>query len=345
VVSLSGWHDVEWLWLWAGWPLEQLLPWGRAVANLQSEWVYHPLSGGMTQVVLGILAVVLLIAPGNLKSRFLVMTLALPLLLPSRPPTALPDLNTEVIVLDVGQGTAVVVRSGTHTLLYDTGGGDPTAMNMGLKVVLPFLQTRGITELDTMIISHPDTDHSAGTDVILKHHRVNRFRYGGEKTTAGIGRPCIAGESWGWPGGQKFQFLSPASELLEHSNNNSCVLQIQVGDYRLLLPGDIQGKRERDLVQYWVDDLASDWLLVPHHGSKTSSVPSVLKRVRPNLAMVSSGYANRFGHPHPNVVQRLEAGQTQIWSTAEHGALTLELAPGKTPRVIAYRPQIRRYWM
>ena len=84
---------------------------------------------------------------------------------------------------------------------------------------------------------------------------VDRLRFGGDGLQYGRGRPCIAGESWRWPGGQVFQFLSPALETTRSSNDSSCVLQIEVGDYRFLLPGDIDSERERTLVRYWGETL------------------------------------------------------------------------------------------
>jgi competence protein ComEC len=273
------------------------------------------------------------------------MVLILPALLPVRQLHRVPSLETEVTVLDVGQGAAVLIQSGDRALLYDTGGGDPVGVNMGSRVVLPFLQTQGIVSLDTVVISHPDLDHSAGTATILESVAVKRFRYGGEKPEVGEGRPCIAGEAWRWPGGQTFQFLSPALETSPGTNDSSCVLQVQVGDYRLLLPGDIEAKRERSLVQYWGKQLSSDWILVAHHGSRTSSSQTFLKYVLPETAVVSSGYANRFGHPHLSVIQRLDGHSATILATSTGGALKFELAPGKQLRVIAYRRLGRRYWM
>ena len=129
-----------------------------------------------------------------------------------------------------------------------------------------------------------------------------------------------------------FQFLSPAREAPRSSNDGSCVLQVQVGDYRLLLPGDIDEARERTLVQYWGDELFSDWLLVAHHGSRTSSSLTWLKNVRPQEAIISSGYANRFGHPHSLVVQRLQDHGVRLSFTASDGALQYEALLDVTSR-------------
>ncbi len=345
VSFLCGWPIEGALWQAAGWPLAQLLPQADTVVDRGGRWLYLPLTANLPEALLGMLAIVLLVLPGLRKLKLLALVLILPALLPARQPDRAPSLQTEVTVLDVGQGTAVLIRSGDHALLYDTGGGDPAGVNMGSRVVLPFLQAQGIVSLDTLVISHPDLDHSAGTAVVLDAVAVNRFRYGGEKPDVGEGRPCVAGEAWRWPGGQIFQFLSPALEATLGSNDSSCVLQVQVGDYRLLLPGDIEAERERSLAQYWGEQLGSDWILAAHHGSNTSSTRTFLKRVSPEIAVISSGYANRFGHPHVNVIQRLDGQSATLYNTSTDGALTFELAPGKALRVIAYRHLGRRYWM
>jgi competence protein ComEC len=346
VVSfLSGWPIASALWYLAGWPLQKLLPPANALADLGGEWLFLALSADLLQVLLGMLAVALLILPGGVPLKLLALVLVLPMALPPVLSSSSPDLDTRVTVLDVGQGTAVVVRSGEFALVYDTGGGDPKGVNMGSLAVLPYLQQQGIRSLNTLVISHPDLDHSAGTAGILSAMSVDRFRYGGEGSRLGEGRPCIAGESWRWPGGQVFQFLSPALETPYTSNDSSCVLQIQVGNYRLLLPGDIEEDRERTLVEYWGEDLSSDWLLAAHHGSRTSSSFTFLKRVQPEVVVISSGYANRFGHPHPSVTQRLQQRGVRIFSTAIAGAVEFEVAPGQSLQITPFRQLERRYWM
>ncbi len=345
VCFLIGWPVAAQLWHLAGWPLQQLLPLAYALADASGAWLFFPLSAGLPQVLLAVLAVALLILPGGAAIKQLALALTLPMLLPPVWSARESNLDTQVTVLDVGQGTAVVIRSGDHTLLYDTGGGDPHGVNMGTMAVLPYLQQQGINALDTLVISHPDLDHSAGTAAILGATTVSRFRYGGDGPGVGEGRPCSAGESWRWPGGQVFQFLSPALEKPDVSNDSSCVLQVQLGDFRLLLPGDIEDDRERTLVQYWGDELVSDWLLAGHHGSRTSSSLAFLKRARPSTAVISSGYANRYGHPHADVMRRLHDSGAQLFSTATDGALEFEVAPGQLLQIKAYRVLERRYWM
>lgn len=342
---LNRWPVEPALWQLAAWPLEVLLPIARNLAEAGGDWLYVPLTAGLGPVLLGIIAVSLLLLPGRSALKPLALVLAVPMLLPPATSSQPPSLDTQVTVLDVGQGTAVVVQSGDRALLYDTGGGDPDGLNTGVTAVLPFLRQRGVRSLDTLVISHPDLDHSAGTAAVLDAMTPARFRYGGTAPGPGAGRPCVAGEAWRWPGGQVFQFLSPAMEIPARSNDGSCVLQVQVGDYTVLLPGDIEEGRERTLVRYWGDQLRSDWLLAGHHGSRTSSTLTFLKRVRPDVVAISSGYANRFGHPHPAVVERLQQQGLITHSTATEGALQFSVAPGQTLRLEAHRRSVRRYWM
>jgi len=342
---LGNWPVEPALWQLAGLPLEGLLPVARHLAIAGGHWLYVPLTASLGPAMLGVLGVSLLLVPGGTPLKLLALLLALPALLPPLAASQPPSLDTRVTVLDVGQGTSVVVQSGERALLYDTGGGDPDGLNKRVMAVLPFLRQRGITALDTFIVSHPDLDHSAGAPAVLEAMPVGRLRYGGTPPRAGIGRPCVAGEAWRWPGGQVFQFLSPAMETPARSNDSSCVLKVQVGDFTLLLPGDIEAERERILAQYWGEQLRSNWLLAGHHGSRTSSTLTFLKRVRPDVAVISSGYANRFGHPHPAIMQRLQQQGSHTHSTAIDGALEFTVAPGQALRVEAHRRSARRYWM
>ena len=346
VVSyLPGWPLESDLWRLAAWPLQQLLPLAGDMVDSSQHWLYQHFATGLPAVLLGLLAVALLVIPNSIQAKLLAVVLALPLLLP---PVGTPGTviqSTRVTVLDVGQGTAIVIRSGNRTLLYDTGGGDPVGANMATSVVLPYLRNQGVQALDTFVVSHPDADHSAGTAGVLQALPVVHFRYGAPLAGIQGGRLCIAGEAWRWPGGQNFQFLSPAHESALASNNSSCVLQVQIGAYRLLLTGDIERGRERELVRYWGRDLRSDWLLAAHHGSLTSSSQTLLKTVRPTVVILSNGYANRFGHPHPLVLERLKNTEAMVLSTVENGALEFDFTPGQPPVIHAYRAEKRRFWM
>mgnify|MGYP003664751977 FL=1 len=350
----------EQLWLLAIWPVARLLSPAEALALAANGVVYAPLQSSALPLVLAGLGALLWAMPLSIRDRTLSAALFLPLVLV--PSDALPTLRKaplRVTVLDVGQGTAVVVRAGARALVYDTGGGGAGRRSLAAGIVIPYLRAAGVQKLDALVISHADMDHSAGMRDMLNSFPVERVRYGGESVVSPrVGLPCVAGESWRWPGGAVLRFLSPARENGLSSNNSSCVLQIIHGELRMLLPGDIDTQRERELVRFWPGELAADLLLVGHHGSNTSTSYALLKQVRPHSALVSSGYKNRFGHPHPAVVRRLEAmglaayaGKTQeivataVLNTALTGAQEFVLDPGGSLERRLWRESRRRYWM
>jgi len=330
-------------WRWAAACLEWLVEPARAIAASHGQWLYTWLSPSPWEMALALVAAGLLVIPRLPQLRLLASVLILPMLLPAQDVAlALPRLR----VLDVGQGTAVLFRSGNRTLLYDTGGGNPLGPNLASTVIAPFLRRQGVSELDTLVISHPDNDHSAGAGTLLGLLPVSRYRFGGESVTAGGGGlPCRAGEAWRWPGGETFQLLAPAAEVALSSNDVSCVLQIEVGGQRILLPGDVSAQRERVLVTYWGATLASDWLLAAHHGSRSSSSWAFLKTVQPDSVLFSHGYGNHFGHPHPEVVERVKELAADTPATATGGALQLEFLPAGGVRFSSWRQWQRYYWM
>lgn len=337
------------LWQLAAWPLESLLPFGQRLA-VNNEWLYQHLSSALVDVLLAAAGVAVLVLPLSLPGRALALLLLLPLVLPPDIHAAYPQAGdppglTRVTVLDVGQGTAVIVRGGGRTLVYDTGGGNPVGANMASAVVLPYLRHQGVSAIDTLVISHPDNDHSAGVANLLAVMPPSTLFNGGQMPDLHSARPCVSGQAWRWPGGQEFQFLSPGLAGAASSNNNSCVLQIQAAGHRLLLLGDVDKTQERELVRFWASDLASDWILVGHHGSGSSSSHALLKTVNPAIGVISRGYANRFGHPHADVLQRLESHNTSLFDTAEGGAIEFEFSQGQPVKVRVRRQLLRRFWM
>ncbi len=331
------------LWRLAAAPLEGLLPGAAAFAGSAGRLLYTDLSAGLLPLVLGLLAVALLAVRGGVALKSSAFLLLLPLVLPPRTTYTSPA-GLQLTVLDVGQGTAVVIRSGRRALLYDTGGGDPAGSNLATTVVLPYLRHVGVHTLDTMLLSHPDADHSAGAGTILRALPVKRVLYSGGRKPVEGAKHCRAGAAWRWPGGVVFRLLAPANEPALGSNNSSCVLQVRYGGVRLLLPGDIEADRERELQRYWQSEaLDSQWLLAAHHGSLTSSAPSWLKSVDPDTVVFSRGYQNRFGHPHPVVVRRLDDSDVPWQDTAMRGALEFNVQSGNIT-LTAHRDQRQRFW-
>jgi competence protein ComEC len=331
------------LWQWAGLPLSYLLPLAKAMAASMGRWFYLPLTPGLLSVVLALGALILFALPLCWKRGLAMLILFVPVFTPVN---GMNQLEQRLIAfLDVGQGTSVLIQSGPRALLYDTGGGDPAGSNMARSVVLPYILQRGLRRLDTLIVSHPDRDHSAGTDSIQGAMPVDRFMRGGKWPPQTPGRPCETGQAWRWPSGERFQIMAPGLIEQATSNNASCVLMVDMGEIRLLLPGDIDTGQELELVRYWRDELKSDFLMAGHHGSRTSSGPTWLKYVQASELIITSGYANRFGHPHPDVVARLETSGARVSQTATDGALEIVINTDKEPELRSYRRLQWRFWM
>lgn len=366
------------LWLVAGAVVDGLFLLLHAVARWGEAGLFTSLQAPFGATLLALIAVLVAALPKHAVLRLswlpLLLPLLLPLSLPSLPPrfseaftasapaasahraARVSDPYLWVTVLDVGQGTSVVVRSPHRTLLYDTGGGRDWERNMAQSVVLPYLQRIGVTALDTFVVSHSDSDHSLGAPLVLRTLPVSRLRLGGTGFDRVSGAACRAGESWVWPeSGAQFQFLSPfvsaakdfsqGSKAFLRRNNQSCVLQIRLGQSTLLLPGDIEADAESELVRFWGKTLQSDWLLVGHHGSKTSTTWRLLKHVVPRQAIVSAARGNRFGHPHDGVLSRFQAIGTQVSNTADNGALRYMITPEEIVILPPERDRSRRYWM
>lgn len=222
--------------------------------------------------------------------------------------------EVEVTTLDVGQGTAVLVRTARHTLLYDAGPAFFSGANAGDSVVLPALRGLGIGSLDVLVLSHGDLDHVGGAPAVLEAMRVGAV-LAGESVPGIAATPCRAGDRWRWDG-VDFALLHPPSGHTHRGNNASCVLLVTTARAKALLPGDIERLVERGL-----DAPQVDWLLVPHHGSATSSTAAFVAATRPRFAVVGARWDNRFGHPHRDVVARYRAAGAHLISTAVAGAL------------------------
>ncbi|MBF2754857.1 MAG: DNA internalization-related competence protein ComEC/Rec2 [Gammaproteobacteria bacterium AqS3] len=248
-----------------------------------------------------------------------------------RPPEA-PSLT----VFDVGQGSSVLVRSGDYQLLYDTG----TEL-MARRAVLPALRTLGVRRLDTLIISHGDSDHSGGRADIVEQMRPRRV-YAAEGQGGAL--PCIEGVGGQSPGGDlRWQVIWPTET--GRGNESSCVVWVRTRSGSALLTGDIGRRSEFALTRRYGAALAPiQVLLVPHHGSITSSSRTWLEHIDAHTAVVSAGYPSRFGHPHPEVCRRYRELGVEVYLTGLSGAIDLELSSSGTPGVRHWRRSERRWW-
>ena len=292
-----------------------------------------------------------LAAPRGVPGRCLAWIWLLPLfvVVPTRPAAG----EFRMTVLDVGQGLAAVVVTRTRALLYDAGPRYTESADAGARIVAPFLRAAGVRQLDVVVVSHADSDHSGGLASVLQAVPVGLLLSAlpdeDDGTTPpavrGNARRCVAGERWQWDG-VTFTLLHPTGAHYANprtrSNDLSCVLRIDSAWGSALLTGDIEAASERELVAADAAALRADVLVVPHHGSRTSSTPAFVAAVAPDAAVFTPGYRNRFGHPRPEVVARYAAAAR--YRTDLDGALEFSFAAGSGLRPQAERERRRRYW-
>jgi competence protein ComEC len=238
-------------------------------------------------------------------------------------------------MFDVGQGLSIHVRTAGHDLLYDAGARYPSGFDLGQAVVVPAVRGAGTERLDGFVISHSDNDHRGGAASVITA-LTPRWTVAGELGDA----RCAQGQRWQWDG-VRVEVVHPTLERVAGTGNDqSCVLLVSGREVQALLPGDIERRAEARLITRTLGTI--DLLAAPHHGSRTSSTRPFLKHVGTRLVLVSSGYENPFGHPHPEVLSRYARYGINWFSTAQGGALTWSSAmPG---RVIRHRDGNVTYW-
>ena len=304
-------------------------------------WATAYYAPAMWSIALMALGAVLLIAPPGWPARWLGLILMLPLFKGSQ--DGLDPGGFRLTLLDVGQGLATVVETAHHTLVYDTGPWFSADFDAGSTVVLPFLHHQGIGVLDVLMISHSDNDHAGGAPALIEALPIARVlsSFAPEPRSA---ESCHTGQRWVWDG-VAFTILHPPRGWRASENNRSCVLKVSTAQGAVLLTGDIEAPAERQLVAEYGYELASEVLLIPHHGSQTSSSAGLIEAVSPKLAVVSAGYRNRFGQPHEAVLTRYTARGIPVRNTANDGALTLRVDPRSGLTIDeGYRERARRYW-
>lgn len=292
-------------------------------------------------LLLAVVGALWMFMPRGVPLRWLGAVLFLPLLLPPRSTPA--DGAFRLWVLDVGQGLAVLVRTHDHLLVYDTGARYPSGFDLGEAVVLPSIHALGVPRVDTLMISHGDNDHAGGAQTVAEAFPRAR-RLAGEPARMRVPmQQCAAGQAWQWDG-VRFRVLSPAPGGGDRDNDSSCVLLVEGRGGRVLLPGDISSKVE-PAVAAAVGAGLPPVLVVPHHGSKTSSGAAFIAALRPSLALVSAGWRNRFGHPRAEVLARYAEAGVPLFNTAVEGAVEVEFPADGTPRrQPGWRRQQPRYW-
>jgi competence protein ComEC len=333
------WHAAEWLMAWLGQGLiwASTLPW--AVASRPTpEW---------DSMLLAVVGTMWLLLPRGFPLRALGGLLWLPLVFPLRPGVAPNTFLADVI--DVGQGTSILIRTAKHAMLYDTGPAYADS-DAGERIVVPYLRTSGVGALSGVIVSHNDNDHSGGLQSVLRDIPTGWLLHGLPATspllkTAPSPQHCFRGQHWKWDG-VRFEILNPPpsayAESNRRDNNYSCVLKVSRGGQSLLITGDAERRGELELLESGAD-VSATVLVAGHHGSRTSSMAAFIEQVRPRYGVFTMGYRNRFGHPHPQVVARFRNQGARILRSDAGGLISLAFGDDG---VVAseYRPSYRRYW-
>ncbi len=335
------------LWLVQG--LQWLLTWPAPL------WMQH--APPWWAVALAIAGCVVMLAPRGWPHRWLGALWCLPLF--TVVPPAVPEGEFRLTALDIGQGTTAIVQTANHTLVYDTGPRWTDSADAGSRLIAPYLRGSGAGRIHGLVVSHLDIDHSGGARSLLNMLPVDWMLTSvfNEADIVTVARSrsvtpiaCIRGQSWQWDG-VRFEVLHPeADSYLEaklKTNDRSCVIKVSSAQFSALLTADIEALSERALVERYADQstmLRSDVLLMPHHGSLTSSTPAFIDAVAPKLALINAGYRNRFGHPRDAVLARYRERDIDVLRTDWHGAIVLDSVQGVTS-ASKYRDVRRRYWL
>ncbi|HSS47217.1 MAG TPA: DNA internalization-related competence protein ComEC/Rec2, partial [Burkholderiales bacterium] len=340
-------------------PLDFLLP----VAHLIMQWlmvllewmsalpdaVWQQHAPPAWAAVAGVAGVVWLLLTRGFPARWLGCAGLLPLFLLA---PAVPEPGElQLAILDVGQGLAVVARTQNHVLLYDTGPAFSSETDSGNRIIVPYLRAVGIKQLDGVIVTHADSDHSGGAISVLDSLPVDWLASSLPaehpiQTHARRSLTCYAGQAWEWDG-VRFDILHPELSSYQNeklkTNARGCVLKITSRYGAVLLPTDIEKRSEEELLKRTPEQLQADVLIAPHHGSKTSSTEIFIEKVRPKTVIFTVGYRNQFGHPKPEVVERYKTLGGKIYRSDLDGALTLDF-DSRGVMVRSYRAERRRYW-
>lgn len=323
----------------------RFLEWLNALP--QAVWTQHaPPAWTIAAAMLGAFWLLL---PRGFPARWLGVPLMLPMFLnaPDPPPPA----TLRLTVFDVGQGLAVAAQTNGHALLYDTGPDFSGEADSGNRILVPALRASGIAKLDGLMLSHDDLDHTGGTASLMQAMPVGWISAPMSPDhvllrQATDTRACRDGLRWDWDG-VKFEVLHPepgeGHGTKPHDNDRSCVLRISTGRQHILLAGDIEKDAEQRLLKLHADQLPANLLVVPHHGSKSSSGYDFIAATLPDYAVFTVGYRNRFGHPRQEVLQRYLDTGAQPLRSDEDGAITVEM-DDREIKMERYRKTHARYW-
>ncbi len=328
------------LWLLAGWMVDALMLWLQAL----QQWPWATVSRPALPLLLAVLAamgglLLVLRWPWSLRAWGLLLIWPALAYSPARPPPG----HFEWLAADIGQGTAVIVRTQNHTMVYDTGPPMGPHSDAAERVLLPLLQRHGEAPAK-VLISHIDSDHASGIATLARAHPQAQWLTSFDTQPWGLdSQRCLAGQGWVWDG-VPFRILHPSPAYYaarRPDNAMSCVLQVGQGAASLLLPGDIYIEQETRLALAQ-PDLRAGMLLAAHHGSRTSSGPVWLNTLQPQWVVIQAAHRSRYGHPHPQVLARLqERGIPWVATPLCGAAWGSSQRPGE---LHCQRQQRQRYW-
>jgi competence protein ComEC len=287
-----------------------------------------------------------------LAAATVIVTGATPLVSPNAPS------SLRLTMLDVGQGDAMVLEIGRQTLIVDTGGSPfgGGGFDIGARVVEPALWAMGVRSFATMLLTHGDPDHIGGAAALVDDFHPDAVWQGvpvprAETLQAALAHAAAAhsrveerreGEAFAF-GGARILVLHPPPPDWERRNvrnDDSVVLEVVYGDVALLLTGDIGSGVEREIAPHLIP-APTRILKVAHHGSRTSTSQALLDAWRPQIALISCGRGNPFGHPAPEVIARLNAIGAAIYRTDRDGEITIE-SNGSNLSIRTYAGEHRR---
>jgi len=284
-------------------------------------------------------AVILWLSPAGFPGKYFSLIFLLPIILYQ---ATVPKEGEFILsLLDVGQGLSSVIQTKNHLLVFDAGPKLGSNFDMGESVVAPFLRSIGARKIDLLVISHGDNDHIGGSEALANYFPILETKTSVPGKILSF-RPtyCLAGENWQWDG-VNFTFLFPTLDTLNLDNNSSCVLKVSNQLHSVLLTGDIEKKAEKYLLATQLNNLPSEIMIAPHHGSKTSALNDFLTAIHPKMVWFPVGYLNRYHFPNPSVIEKYhELGVTQ-YDTVEDGAIQFSSAENK---ISLYRPEHKHYW-
>mgnify|MGYP006102786813 CR=1 FL=1 len=243
----------------------------------------------------------------------------------------------------MGQGLASAIHTTNHVLLYDTGPKYSPSFTAGRAIIVPYLRYRGNDRVDIIVQSHGDNDHIGGLNDVMDNIEIGKILTSvPSKTVFSNVEYCRDGQSWVWDE-VRFEMLHPAEIGKFHGNNASCVLRVSHGTHSILMTGDIEAKAERALLSMHEHEISSSMLIVPHHGSRTSSTAALVRAVSPEYVVFSSRYLNRFGFPKQDIITRYEEIGARLLNTADSGAISMQVR-SRGISITRQREKSRKFW-